>query len=65
MFPGWELHTPSADEVTFAAQHRGCGGVFAPVVLRIPGRGDGVMCTRCRKWRRAPAKAFEKGKVIE
>ena len=35
--------------------------MFAPVVIRIPGRGDGLMCTKCRKWRRAPAKAFEKG----
>ena len=58
---GFMRRDPNPDEVTFPAQHRGCGGVFAPVVIRIPGSGDGMMCTRCRKWRRAPAKAFEKG----
>jgi hypothetical protein len=58
---GGELKEVSPTEVTFPAQHRGCGGVMAPVVFRIPGRGDGIMCTRCRKWRRAPAGAFEKG----
>ena len=51
----------SKDEVVVDATCHRCGGVMAPVVIRIPGRGDGVMCTRCRKWRRAPAGAFEKG----
>ena len=58
---GGDLHEVSPKEVTFGAQHKGCGGIFAPIVLRIPDRGDGMMCTRCRKWRRAPAGAFEKG----
>ena len=61
---GCDLHEVSPTEVTFPAQHRGCGGVFAPLVLRIPGRGDGMMCTRCRKWRRAPAGAFDHGTRI-
>jgi hypothetical protein len=43
---------------------RHCGGVMAPAVLRIPNRGDGMLCPRCGRWRRAPVGAWEGGMAI-